>query len=557
VQSTFNVPLNATFFDDIDLRRDLRRFATGKLTETFAPSFLHETSHYECFASPVGVAIALLYHRVHRNAVRARHAHRKAVIGRRNYADYDLLDDLLKYRGALTLFRSLAEGLALFAEFDSSPGSSEVLTRPYAWTYRLLGARQGESNPDLFYRELLPRMRLDPRLGARRENVFGSPFSTTHGGHLAGYLLIKILWRQFTLARLHAHEENVLEPELFGAFVNAFVFHDYGLVPLILDSSLHEAEAANKIAIHFAERMEELERAFDSQKVALFEHSYLQFKSEGGAPLFEGITTPEERRLGIAAVNDAYASLSRPGSGWTEEHVDGFRKQLARRGRIHLSTLAADVGVGANGHITVLDGDHLVFGAPQGGLSTTPGRAAGFLEFSFFPEPFEFAAMIFRGGDLVRLASFSENDDAEREEYLASCSSPLPQDLDGIAAVDRLVAEILDESSAGIAYEEYVNGLEARIDDAYANAVAETSSCKAALFQGGLVGVAEQDFEFLAAMAFVGVAASVSPLREHVSQMCLAHGVDFDQTLERAGSLRSRNGFNMLTATDDLVFWSI
>src|SRR5437667_214835 len=108
---------NWTLISGVDLDRHL----AGMMQAGRYPiDFLHELVHHWCFHTPVGLALALLQLRARRRAV--------LLAGEQDnhlgFDTWDVLDDTVRYETAITLMRPLAEGLALYAEFDALPGDS-------------------------------------------------------------------------------------------------------------------------------------------------------------------------------------------------------------------------------------------------------------------------------------------------------------------------------------------------------------------------------------------------------------------------------------------------
>jgi hypothetical protein len=69
-----------------------------------------------------------------------------------------------------------------------------------------------EHGVNFFLFSLLYRARLDPDLSQRRENVLAGRFPMKFGGHLAGYMALKNIWRTAKEKSGRAHD-----PELFGS----------------------------------------------------------------------------------------------------------------------------------------------------------------------------------------------------------------------------------------------------------------------------------------------------------------------------------------------------
>jgi hypothetical protein len=98
----------------------------GSLPPQLLPGFLHELTHHWCFLSPVGFALATLQLRARRSGVLLSSGH-----GDRDELSNRLFADLARYETVSTMLRPLAEGLALFAEFDAMTGpESSVISLP-------------------------------------------------------------------------------------------------------------------------------------------------------------------------------------------------------------------------------------------------------------------------------------------------------------------------------------------------------------------------------------------------------------------------------------------
>lgn len=86
--------------------------------------------HHWCFQSAVGSTLSLLYLRARRTALVISVQEEKSTPA----SDSDVVEDLGRYELVVNLLRPLAEGLALFAEFDVVPQrSSKFMTIPLQW----------------------------------------------------------------------------------------------------------------------------------------------------------------------------------------------------------------------------------------------------------------------------------------------------------------------------------------------------------------------------------------------------------------------------------------
>ncbi len=157
----------------------------------------------------------------------------------------------------MELLRPLAEGLACFSEFDSIPGRSNVLTAPMLLAFFTFGGltekpvTPHEINTRLF--DLLSRVRLNPFMFLRKENVLADHFHLKSGGYLAGYMALKNIWT-------FAIKESALshDPELFSAFIRSYFYDDYALIAILPDEDKSEIKAENAIAQYIFDRFKGL-----------------------------------------------------------------------------------------------------------------------------------------------------------------------------------------------------------------------------------------------------------------------------------------------------------
>src|SRR5260370_14841734 len=106
--------------------------ARRRLDPEVLPTLLHEVCHHWCFHSPVAAAVSV----AHLNATRVLAAPRTPT-----FDDEIHVARLYARAQALSvLLRPIAEGLALFAEFDALPGRSRIQTKPMTFVMMMAGA---------------------------------------------------------------------------------------------------------------------------------------------------------------------------------------------------------------------------------------------------------------------------------------------------------------------------------------------------------------------------------------------------------------------------------
>lgn len=257
-------------------------------------NFLHEWTHRWCFHSAVGSAVSLV----------------KMRAAARQLAGRSALDDYVRCMTAARCLEPLAEGLALFAEFDTYPGKSP-------WLSQTLTATSLYFTPDLKAGPLLPlegllqNLRRDPLLLERKAGIYAKPAASPY---LLGYLSVKSLWCQMAAAC------NALnDRELFLSYLRSYFYDDSGLVLAILSRAHDEVRAAERIVNHLSSRVRDL-LCFDelSKRVNL----WLTSAEEGRVDLSSiGITRhqSEEARslLEQALVIDVKDDWSETFAAWT------------------------------------------------------------------------------------------------------------------------------------------------------------------------------------------------------------------------------------------------
>jgi hypothetical protein len=233
------------------------------------PAFAHETTHHWCFLSPVGATVALLRARSDVALWRAR-------------TDQDVLAAAPGRVLADTLtsvFRPVAEGIALFAELNMRTSTAGLAVEPCEWvTHHFirmpeLMAEVQASLPDLTFdnydqipddlhrrfvttinrflddaRQAVGQVEARRRISMRR-------LDSGDGAYLAGYLLIN---RGYN--RLLRGAAGRVDANSFLAFAREFFFHDTDLALAVLTGGVKKA---GRITTRMAERL----RLFDSERI--------------------------------------------------------------------------------------------------------------------------------------------------------------------------------------------------------------------------------------------------------------------------------------------------
>jgi hypothetical protein len=196
---------------------------------------------------------------------------------------YAILDDMVRLDVIQALYRPLAEGLALFAEYDalSRKGSRAWSPLPAAIAFNFAGPQllqtlasiQPLSDENLAHgisyvsAGLLGGARLSPAAVIAKASLLMQPFNSNGRGYLPGYLTIKSLWRHLYRKdpRLYA------ESDLSLTYMRSYFLEDSTLSASLLAPSGESCVAsANKITNAFQRRLEDFE-LIQSEDVAAFE----------------------------------------------------------------------------------------------------------------------------------------------------------------------------------------------------------------------------------------------------------------------------------------------
>ena len=239
---------NLVLFKDVDLSRHLGGIVAPerwRLPRELAPGFIHEATHHWCFHSTVGAALAVLQLNAQRRAT-------ATLTGLRAFATESLRDAMVRVDAAEECLRPLAEGLALFAEFDVTPGASvQKVSLPMWWTHHFFSNFHRE-HVQTGILETLSSIRSTAAMERRRRGILAHDCTGNLGGYLPGYLAVKQIWLMAV-----GSERRFWNRDLFLMFLKSFIFADMKLAVLLLDPKPHE-DAALRVVQHIERRLASL-----------------------------------------------------------------------------------------------------------------------------------------------------------------------------------------------------------------------------------------------------------------------------------------------------------
>ena len=199
-------------FDSIEYLQWLSEREQRRSEEHLVPSFLHEFTHHWCFNSSVGNAVAFTELRLH--FLSGRFPELRGYCARMS----------LTLSTLEMLLGPIAEGIALFAEFDlePAPDAAQKLGTPLTAAEMCFARTSGP----FFSKIMLAVMRRSPEFVDRKASIYLNDFEVGEG-YLSGYMLIKWLFLNFQ-AKLPE-----INAEIFLAYIRCYFWEDPGLVRLM------------------------------------------------------------------------------------------------------------------------------------------------------------------------------------------------------------------------------------------------------------------------------------------------------------------------------------
>jgi hypothetical protein len=303
------------------------------------PAALHESTHHYCFSMPVGQALSACF----LEAVRTNLAGPCS-----DERDDHLAEALIRYDLVTEAMRPIAEGIALYAEFDASPGDSRSSISPPLSDALALFSR---SLPDDFLRNesvgratdfLLFKARLTGSTTARRETLLSRPLLDDDDGYLTGYWLAKN-WRLHLIDRLGS--DALLDTDFYLQFIANFFYGDLTLANMILDfdnygvrnlNGLEEGQEdfVNAFLIHFQKRLRHLLLGIEGSDVdrletALSSTSGYSFDDVQIVVPGDPVATFDGHAKAVQGLGQKFVEIQRGGIGAKMVHLLNGRDWLA------------------------------------------------------------------------------------------------------------------------------------------------------------------------------------------------------------------------------------
>lgn len=529
---------NATLLGGFDSARYLAWFEKREIdVNAILPQFLHEWTHHWCFHSLLGNAIALLTLRARRNCLVHGPALRFAIIK----------NDLLRAQTAEIMLQPFSEGLALFAEFDATPGRSSVSSQTMMAAVVCFGFAVGEGRRDvqLSLLALLQNTRRRPTFLERKAGIYAHAFECEEG-YLSGYLSVKALWGALAL-KVPAFEDR----DLFLSFLRSWIYDDPNLVRVLLSDEADEVRACEAAAHYVVRRLAALvERQDLAETVALWEAACAR-----GEPV-EGVlgataqqqADAHERLVGL--LSDA------AGDGPESQFAVHAFMTLQERKYLTLASLPAKAQVASRAVEIVCSSDAGV--RYERTMDLPDGNYEGNL-MVVVPSSARFLLVLFATGDQCRVVgAFGREHEADLKEVTRYAlnqpvSVSVHEDLE--QAADRAVRE----GALAFVHEYNRENCLRSAESLYGSLATLHADGDAVggvlerLREGGLLKLLDGDAGLVRGLAAIGLANTLSSDLTTVTGLAEMMGIDRRLIEQTVGSAEVRHGLRLLVRARDSV----
>ena len=260
---SFTHPLsNTVVLDQLDATNHLADVVIGGLSNKLLAVFLHEVTHHWCFSSPVGTALSLI-------GLNSRVSLSSSVL--ENNSKNRIITDELKYQTTLSFLQPILEGIAHFAEFDSTTGNSQVVSSPTLITSLMFLGREhlGEKLLDNFQKGLI-RYRITDSFVDRKTDLFYLPLDCNKSPYLSGYLFLKAQ-HNISKQKYRAFEDS----DFFMNYYRSYLFEDWNLVKLLIDTNNCPESSTYNIVEYLTKRFSNFHKIDHTDKIVQFENDLL------------------------------------------------------------------------------------------------------------------------------------------------------------------------------------------------------------------------------------------------------------------------------------------
>src|SRR5258708_5337796 len=197
-RASVDVLSNFVELPEFDFEGDIDGLFRKKLNPERLPLFLHEATHHWCFDTPVFNALFILQFRALGGLCK--------IARKEPVEQFDVIDDIHRFRSVVDLYRPIIEGLALFAEHVAVPRGRFTYSHPFSqglvlsagWLEDAEESRP-TSNPIALL--LMPSRSLSNHT-RKKAGLLSMPFDPARSPYLTGHMLVCSIWRAMVMQRV-------------------------------------------------------------------------------------------------------------------------------------------------------------------------------------------------------------------------------------------------------------------------------------------------------------------------------------------------------------------
>ncbi len=564
-RSWIDLVTNNISLSSIHLEQDLDLLLGYGITPSHLfPAIVHEYTHHWCFLSPVGSVLSYLELRARKNGV---------LLYNKKGGDktpHQMLGDVVRYESALSLLKPLAEGLAVFAEFDAISGpDSKVFSEPaelVGWLFSG-GMEAIKYGPFYFPYEGTRRPFMEWRKTEQCFNskcaMLGHAFEVDQGGYLPGYLTVRQLWLELSAKNPRIAQES----DLFLTFIRSFFFDDYELVSLLLDESPVEFATSEAILTHIAGRFDQFKNITEKH-INRYESAIAsgEYRSEGIEWLHESIINNKTAaNRGYKMLQELNTKLETPDL----TSVDGLltlyiTSILKNRDIVNFGHLDVQVEVDNDAQCRVIsNGKTIRIGRSLPNIKS--GSSSGSLDLlcSVLIDAKIRAVTVHRGTELVAIffAGPDERNMKYRQRFIELegytggsqlATEEMKYYLDNVLTWDG-IAEIISEMRTlvrNVSNSVYMVTSFPHLDKEKRARIVD------AMRDDGLLPILNWDRSLVSGVALISLAWSLRLRRPQIIELFNSYGMELEPTLEAIKACCNEYGVPEIQETDDLLLCS-
>lgn len=555
---------NSVLISGLHFERDgVNLLRPGRYPIASLGSYIHEYLHHHCFRMPVGEAIACLYHRAFLRAFDY-----VALEHESSFDDLHVCEEIVRVETILHVMRPLAEGIALFGEFDTWLGESKSLSV----VFRHAAVAFAEAVPhheDLLISEVLSqilvRARLRPAMRMRKENLLMQGFTTRGGGYLPGYFLVKNL--QVALFG-HTKSELLLDSEFYLNFLVNWFYNDHRLIEALIDSdkeiaplnskSIVERDSVNAITVAFQERVSDLFR-LTADQIQSFDDISVSEPVVPWNKLQIGMSAAEATKIEDKLCRLIDEVVEFDGADMSlEQRAARFmcRDSFVRRKYMCLGSFNEPIEIKENGRV-LLAKSSVAEGVPvmSFGESEKAGPFSGEANFDVLQSAYSQKVFftVHADGQRVTLQTMADNFEEERDRLACVDLSTVQCQLTKAIMRETIDRALGPEEPGSTLRDHYRRQADRTADAMYRNwcgalmgAAGEEADIPAE--QGALLEMCDRDLTFLRTIAALGCSGPWLLRDADIQRACNSTGLAVDRFFARAEVARTRHKLRFVRA---------